>query len=108
MNEEKQRIAIAEACGITEIVRKNRHEYGGLIGRFPDGEVRIIPSYCRDLNAMREARKILTPMQKATYARILTSTTWDSEQPTYCAMDATAAQEAEAFLRTIERWEEEP
>jgi hypothetical protein len=55
---------------------------------------------------MHEAEKTLNFLKKAEYARMLTSTAWQSEQPTFAPMTATAAQRAEAFLRTINKWEE--
>lgn len=58
MTEEQKRILIAEFCGYTNIVRENRGEFGGLRGDKPDGSNRIvIPSFCRDLNAIHEAEK---------------------------------------------------
>jgi hypothetical protein len=109
MTPERQRIAIAEICGITEIVRKNRHEYGGLVGRFPDGDVKIIPSYCRDLNAMNEAEKTLTDAQWLAWEHIAAfmSTPRGSMTLTIWIAKMNAAQRAEAFLRTLGKWEEE-
>lgn len=62
------------------------------------------PDYLNDLNVMHEARKALSETQKADYARILKSLTWTSEQPEYCAIDATAEQHAEAFGITLNLW----
>ena len=63
-----------------------------------------IPDYLNDLNAMHKAEKTLNPIQAAEYARILTSIAWQSEQPVFAPMTATAAQRAEAFLRTLNLW----
>lgn len=106
MKPEAQRIAIAEARGY---LRNDELECWEKDGKSYFNEhphhFNQIPDYLNDSDAMRDARKILTPLQKSTYARILTELTWQSEQPLYCAMDATAQQQAEAFLRTIGKWE---
>lgn len=60
------------------------------------------PNYCNDLNAMHEAEKMLknqfTTIEEA-YWRNLNQV---KPHPIY----ATAAQRAEAFLRTLGKWEE--
>jgi len=98
MNPESQRIAIAEACGWTEIERINSGEFGGLRGVKPNGERLIVPSYCRDLNAMHEAEKILNPDQKRHYA------CGKLRGGVFDAVHSTAAQRAEAFLKTLNLW----
>jgi len=103
MNEQEQRIAIAKACGWTREVGVT----GFVRWSSPEGCLETLPpNYPRDLNAMRQAREqaLTTPQLKADYARILKSLTWDSEQPEYCAMNATAAQQAESLLRCLNLW----
>ena len=105
MTPEQQRIAIAKACGWMQsrssmwdgwwYQKKGKRTYQPLV-----------PDYCNDLNAMHEAEKTLNQNLAAEYARMLTSAAWQSEQPTFAPMTATAAQRAEAFLRTINKWEE--
>jgi len=97
MKPEKQRIAIAEACGW----KPDKRGFGWLS---PHGYYAPEPDYLNDLNAMHEAEKTLNQNLAAEYARMLTSTAWQSEQPTFAPMTATAAQRAEAFLRTIGKW----
>ena len=92
MTPEQQRIAIAEACSEDN-----------------DSIVRgLIPDYPFDLNAMHEAEKIIPRQlfhvdywQKGygRFQQILSSLT-------ITPYSATAAQRAEAFLRTIGKWEE--
>ena len=65
------------------------------------------PDYSGCLNAMHGAEKALNPIKAAEYARMLTSIAWQSEQPVFAPMTATARQRAEAFLRIIGKWEEE-
>ena len=106
MNTEQQRIAIAEACGwqfipeyyhgkdqppeFTTVTPDGRH----LCGYYPD--------YLNDLNAMHDAEKTLDYNQMNRYQNIElsrfmhTGTTW------ICS--ATAAQRAEAFLKTLNLW----
>lgn len=99
MKPEAQRIAIAEACGTMQ------WSYALAFGRFVAASV---PNYTEDLNAMHEAEKVLIrPNLYAQggwgmYLRHLSIVT-DEQHP----IDATAAQRAEAFLRTIGKWEGE-
>ena len=96
MTPDKQRIAIAETCGIV-----SEDKWGSLY-KTPRGILRDCPDYLNDLNAMHEAEKVLDYNQMNRYQNIelsrfvYTGTTW------ICS--ATAAQRAEAFLRTIGKW----
>jgi hypothetical protein len=56
-------------------------------------------NYCTDLNAMHEAEKTLTVEEWSDYVEHLPSR-WEE------AIHATARQRAEAFLRTLGKWEE--
>jgi hypothetical protein len=119
MTNEQINIAIAEACGWTDCVTPHQDEYhflsdaelgdamGRTVGRrLPAGLHEPIPNYCNDLNAMHEAERTLNLSLAGGYARILTSIAWQSEQPVFAPMTATARQRAEAFLRTLGKWEE--
>lgn len=57
--------------------------------------------YCNDLNAMHEAEDELSGNQYMVYATIL-----DSVEGSLFGIRATARQRAEAFLRTLGKWEE--
>jgi hypothetical protein len=98
MNEEQQRIEIAEACGFAKDwdFKKAQPCQGWCVDSLPD--------YLNDLNAMHEAERILNPILAADYARILTSIAWESEQPVFAPITASAAQRAEAFLKTLDLW----
>jgi hypothetical protein len=103
---EAQRIAIAEACGWTNvaprIVKNVKHQGDDItVGIWSDDG--WIPDYLNDLNAMHEAEKVLVSLQWVSCLKRLQtlcdeSVTWP--------FHATAAQRAEAFLRTIGKWEE--
>lgn len=120
MTPEAQRIAIAQACGwepcepkkmpgtkaawlgITHAFRKNGAYYRGL---------NSIPNYLNDLNAMHEAELSLDWPQKEKFRSILANKfhTLDDEGWALAhskAIHATAAQRAEAFLRTLNLWTE--
>jgi len=95
MTQEEQRVSIAEACGedSDSIVRE------------------LIPDYLNDLNAMHDAEKVLTNEQDLEYSealeqvvkgRFVTNNAEDMRR----LRSATAAQRAEAFLRTIGKWRE--
>lgn len=110
MNKEKQRIKIAEACGWWG----NRQ---GLLMRPPlvTSEYREVPNYPEDLNAMYDALAHLTPEELRQWAVELTAIVlennsgawWDLDiSETAQVLNATAAQQAEAFLKTFKLWEE--
>jgi len=89
MTPEQQRVAIAEACGWTV---------------WSCG----VPDYLNDLNAMHDAEKVLGEKRIRSYAFTLaqvldTSPTVDLDDQ-FLNIHATAAQRAEAFLRTIGKW----
>lgn len=77
---------------IEEIIRPALH---GNIYRPPR-------EFCNDLNAMHEAEKVLTSEQVTSYVDSLESMNERWSTPAF----GTAAQRAEAFLRTLEKWEE--
>ena len=98
MTPEQQRIAIAEACGIV-----SKDKWGSLY-KTPRGILRDCPDYLNDLNAMHEAEKVLTPLEWFNYSALLTKIVGPKDQEYYLNIHATAAQRAEAFLRTIDKW----
>lgn len=103
MTRDEQRIAIAEACGWTEVTPSS---VAGIspVGRECQGANwgKPIPDYPNDLNAMHEAEKVLTDAQWITYIAKLHDDV--VIYPTKRAVTATAAQRAEAFLRTLNLW----
>jgi len=105
MSPEKQRIAIAEACGII-----SKDQWGPLY-KTPQGILRDCPDYLSDLNAMYEAEATMNLTDKYQYGKsICKIMNIDTEGgldvvDIYYACHASAAQRAEAFLRTIGEWE---
>ena len=105
MTPEAQRIAIAEACGwkpYDPITNDGWH----LLMTPPEkpneeGWLETIPDYLNDLNAMHEAEKVLTCTNN--YVRELRLST-DRYTNDFILIHATAAQRAEAFLRTLGLW----
>jgi hypothetical protein len=106
MNPKAQRIAIAEACGWrmgTETVEHIDGYQWTETRKFwtsPTSKIYSLPDYLNDLNAMHEATQSLTKDQLRWYRNLLIELTG-----TFEAIDATAPQRAEAFLRTIGKWE---
>jgi hypothetical protein len=104
MNPERQRIAIAEACG-WRLLTNNRWTT-------PHGKYGDIPDYLNDLNAMHEAEKVLkSEAECARFARELALMVKGFAHDPFLGVKsyiwhATAAQRAEAFLRTIGKWED--
>ena len=97
MTEEQINIAIAEVCGVAH------EDKWGSIYKTPHGYVRDVPDYCNDLNAMHEAEKIF---DNALYCRYIDELCTQAIKGKNCMYLATAAQRAEAFLRTLNLWTE--
>ena len=103
MTDEQINQRIAEACGwgwFQEIWT------GELLGKpiREQGPLRSIPDYCNDLNAMHEAEKVLADNQFMRYSRWIESFMQSPHYRSY--LSATARHRAEAFLRTLGKWEE--
>jgi hypothetical protein len=100
MEDEQINIAIAEVCGWIIIKACD----GSLIGKLKNeqGPMEEIPDYCNDLNAMHEAEKIFDAALYCRYINELCDLTIKGKN---CMYMATARQRAEAFLRTINKWE---
>lgn len=105
MTDHEINIAIAEACGFKKEVGCT-----GIIRWRNGGELfDKLKDYANDLNAMHEAENVLDYDQAEQYASDLWSIIMEAEK----GMEnpppsnfATARQRAEAFLRTIGKWEE--
>ena len=108
MTDEQINTAIAEACGwedITESVAPGefRRRATGMLrdkhgNRTP---LKQIPNYCADLNAMHEAEEFLSGNLWIGYVNDLANI-----EGNLFGIRATARQRAEAFLRTLGKWEE--
>lgn len=122
MNPDQQRIKIAEACGWSNVKiyprsdSNKRHsedtESIGIGCRHPSwgGGSCSVPNYPHDLNAMHEAEKVLTDAQWLEYRDELRTVVLGPVRMVsdwYKAdLHATAAQRAEAFLKTLKLWVE--
>jgi hypothetical protein len=119
MTPDEQRTAIAKICGWTDIRRQRL--YAGdqdlwgtkLIGG--EKHRNRLPNYLGDLNAMHEAEKVLTATQLTVYRNTLAIMNGGiciddggSFVNLSFAVSATAAQRAEAFLRTLGLWKATP
>jgi len=120
MNKEQQRIRIAESQGWKhDICNVGKHGTKMSGWWMPCGafttDINMLPDYCNDLNAMHEAEKVLTEDQLSVYGAFLKGK--DNETVSLYAPEhreiakvamASAAQRAEAFLRTIGKWTTNP
>jgi hypothetical protein len=98
MNKEQQRITIAEACGWTKI---SDWKAAGINGQHPtEPWTEVIPDYLNDLNAMHDAEKWLIEDDQHAYGCYCI----DLQEEYGNTVHLTAAQRAEAFLRTIGKW----
>jgi hypothetical protein len=114
MKPESQRIAIAEACGWIDIKPSGRLD--GQILAYPPknfivGNREELPNYLNDLNAMHEAEKVLTSEQRFSYVEELEKILGLTDEVicsviSWITAHATAAQRAEAFLRTLGLWKD--
>ena len=98
MTEQQQRIAIAEFCPFVKPYGK-----GELLWKAADGR-NIYFDPLNDLNAMHAAEKLLTNDQWSIYSPKLWLIT--HQPPATYECHASAAQRAEALLRTIRKWED--
>ena len=107
MTPEQQRIAIAEACGWSHKTLDNEtywwHDENNKSLPPSDDGMRTCPDYLNDLNAMHEAEKTLTDKAHEEFRLNLYDVIGDDSR---LIVSSTAAQRAEAFLRTIGKWEE--
>lgn len=125
MTPENQRIAIARACGWTDVIRKNISHFG-LYGKKPkpprtglgggaDTEqlVSNVPDYCNSLDAMHEAEKVLkTVSEQNRYQADIAELCYNDydrrdNQVVFNQITASAPQRAEAFLKTLGLWTED-
>jgi hypothetical protein len=105
MTPEQQRIAIAEACGwLFDHVRNDAMYY------LPEKDFHV-GDPLHDLNAMHEAEQTLWEKDWTCrhdfvdkLSRIMSPTHGHHQQSGLDLLDATAAERAEAFLRTIGKW----
>ncbi len=120
MTPEAQRIAIAEACGWKNCA-VSAEWFGNVIGHPPSGwsgtmrderlDLAEPPDYLTDLNAMHEAEKVLTSEKWTEYWHHLFDINRKyqgsiSAPSVLYMINSTAAQRAEAFLRTLGKWNE--
>jgi hypothetical protein len=119
MKPQEQRIAIAGACGWTNCVVLGSGVFNLIEGNIPRVEGKawtstphLVPNYLNDLNAMREAEKVLlTVNQQNRYQTEIAEICWSDEergnnQVVFNQLTASATQRAEAFLRTLNLWTE--
>jgi hypothetical protein len=113
MTPEAQRIAIAEACGWN--VQRKQVITSSLIGFPPNSKSiddwKVLPDYLNDLNAMHEAEKVLKNDEQLERYWVLLVPICDPKDDCgansrWICAHATAAQRAEAFLRTLNLWKE--
>jgi len=100
MNPEQQRIAIAEACGWK---RHPQDKWVVTDPKYPNSvqPLSTIPDYLNDLNAMHEAEQSIPEGLTAYWIELVNIC--GSLIP---ASVASAQQRAEAFLKTIGKWED--
>lgn len=123
MTNEAQRIAIAQAYGLRVCTNHAGNDDGEVFfspeaaekrrQRWPmSGLVAVIPDYLNDLNAIHEAEKVLGGNNLELFVgevcRVLDRASADGKggDDEFNRIHATAAQRAEAFLRTLNLWDD--
>lgn len=99
MTDEQINHAIAEACGISG----NTYKLCLKTGNYEQS-----PNFCNDLNAMHEAENVLTDDKYVIFSNYLYDGECEKQKQTkqWRWLSATARQRAEAFLRTLGKWED--
>lgn len=97
MSPEKQRMAIAEACGWRDIWTDKYPDKWLGVPPFEFDGLWPVPNYLNDLNAMHKAEELIMDELSIAYKGWL--------EQLSCPWHATAAQRAEAFLKTLDKWE---
>jgi hypothetical protein len=119
MTDEQINAAIAESCGWTDIQDSgpwHNHTLWGYPTMKPGqggNAYQYLPNYCTDLNAMHEAEKVLTAInqpargcsEQGAYLSWLGYCRENNTSEVYECVTATARQRAEAFLRTLGKWD---
>jgi hypothetical protein len=104
MTNEQINIAIAEACGYKNVtIGVTEGAIRVVVGYKHHNFDEEIPDYCNDPNAMHEAEKVfgeVYSIKSYEYEDWLQSIIGHDQ-----TWRATARQRAEAFLRTINKWE---
>ena len=121
MKPEQQRIKIAEACGYSagqktgatwELLKNSKFETCFFNKRIENATLRdclkYLPDYLNDLNAMHEAEKTIRNPGLALWCEYSRTIRRICDESLYSEIHATAAQRAEAFLKTLGLWEGEP
>ena len=131
MNPDQQRVTIAKACGWTGFDPDNIPDCLQFTARNTDGKWGLIPDYPNDLNAMRDAVLSLNGLRASPttgreypadaldhYLHVLYNVVHKRPPDAYCHWSdfgdsrdmfiPTAAQQAEAFLRTLGLWQDNP
>lgn len=119
MSPEQQQIAIAKECGWTNIdyyfgrqpIPFTRSFLGGTDDGLAEGEdtlgheIKPVPDYPNDLNAMHEAQKTLTDGERLIYEYHLADESIKSGNFSHWPLIyASAAERAEAFIKTKDLW----
>jgi hypothetical protein len=104
MDNNKQRIKIAEACGYTHvrIIKAIEGPPDIGIGHHPT-EPYSVPDYLNDLNAMHRALKLIGEIKGIELCWHLNDMGISGD---WQILTATAEELAEAFLKTLNLWEE--
>jgi hypothetical protein len=104
MTDKQINVAIARACGWTEL----REDITGKAPGETANRVFFLPMYCTNLNAMHEAEKTLKIADSHEYTNLLYDIACKAQEENgkWLPYSISARQRAEAFLRTLGKWEE--
>jgi hypothetical protein len=111
MTPDQKRIAIATACGWTDIRRQRLYlgdqDWWGTKLKGAEKHRNRLPDYLTDLNACHEMEQVLTHDQQIDYMEWLGLSSDDHWYKVWAYVHATAAERCTAFIRTLGLWEKE-
>jgi hypothetical protein len=104
MSPEYQRVTIAEACGWKLSPPNLEYKWLNPDTKWSEPE---LPDYLNDLNAMHGAEKVLfcDKWKWLAYVNNLNEMPSLQDEWLFASIHATAAQRAEAFLKTLNLWD---
>jgi len=101
-------IAIAKAIQFTDIQDLGPLARGPRLWGNDGAGISPIPNFTKDLNLMHVVEQTLSPIEKSRYLGNLANVVFKPGDLSFHKIHATAKQRAEAFLKTIGKWEQEP
>lgn len=110
MNDQAQRIAIAEFCG-WKIFPAGKDSFGAWCETHANNGhttvlIKDLPDYTNDLNAMYQAEEFLNYVQQTRYVALLHPKNIDHISADWRIVHSIPSYRAQCFLKAIDKWVE--